>query len=195
VLTSADRQRDIGGRPGDALGMSTSVEHEPVPRRVKAAAAAVPLCVLPSAAWRLAQVIGESPCITGGIAESVYVSGLSFVSMGAALLTLGLVARWGEVVPGWIPLAGGRPVPARAATIAAFAGATLIGLICAYAVLNQIFGFVEGPVEPAPPGCEPPGSEVALLYAPLLAWAPLLCFVASDHHRRSKRRRASTLSA
>ena len=159
-----------------------------VPSRVKAAAYAVPLCVLPSAAWRIGHVVdvtvSDSPCV-GGVGESLYVVSLSVVSMSAALLTLGLVRRWGEVFPLWMPHVGGRPVPVRAATALAAGGAVLLGLITAYAVLNGIFGFVDEPLERVPAGCEPPGTEVAVLYAPLLAWAPLLTYVAVHYHRRA----------
>jgi hypothetical protein len=160
----------------------------PVRQRVVAAAIAVPLCVLPSATWRITQVLQDgNPCITGGIAENVYVAGLSVVSMAAALLTLALVRPWGEVVPRWVPIVGGRRIPASGATIAAYAGATLIAAIAVYALLNHAFGFVEGPLKPVPPGCEPPGGRVAILYAPLLAWAPLLAYVTRDYHRRRMR--------
>ena len=159
----------------------------PVPRWVTAAAFAVPLCVLPSAAWRLGHVVDSIldgiPC-ESGVGELIYVAGLSVVSMTAALLTLGLVRPWGEVFPRWIPFAGGRPVPVRGATIAATTGATVIALITAYALLNDIFGWVEKPLEPVPPGCRPPGTVVLAAYLPLLAWAPLLYAVAYQYHRR-----------
>jgi hypothetical protein len=39
--------------------------------------------------------------------------GLAVLALGGAVLTVGLVQRWGEVWPGWLPLLGGRPVPVR----------------------------------------------------------------------------------
>ncbi len=104
--------------------------------------------------------------------------------MTAALATVGLVRPWGEVFPRWIPFAGGKPVPVRGATIAATLGATLVGLITAYTVLNQIFGFVEGSLKPVPPGCKAPGTAVLIAYLPLMAWAPLLCVVTYHYYRR-----------
>jgi hypothetical protein len=160
-----------------------------VPRWATVAAVAVPLCVLPSAVWRIGHVVHvavtDSPCHTGGAGELVYVAGLSVVSMAAALLALGLVRPWGEVVPRRLPVAGGKPVPVRGATIAASAGATVVALITGYAVLNQIFGFVTEPLEHVPAGCGPPGTAVALLYAPLVAWAPLV-YVLAFHYRRRR---------
>jgi hypothetical protein len=44
---------------------------------------------------------------------------LAAAAMGGALLTLGLVQRWGETFPRWIPWLRGRRVPIRLATIPA----------------------------------------------------------------------------
>jgi len=152
------------------------------------AAVAVPLCVLPSALWRLSHVIhslvdGPGPCETGAVGESVYQASLSLVSMALALLTIGLVRPWGEVVPHWVPVIGGRRVPVRAATIPANVGATVIALLTLYQLLHQAFGIAQ-PLEPLPPGCTPPGAEILVFYAPLVAWAPLLFVVAHDYRRR-----------
>jgi hypothetical protein len=160
----------------------------PAGRWATAAAIAVPLCVLPSALWRLGHVIdslvnGPGPCETGLVGESVYQASLSLVSMALALLTLGLVRPWGEVVPRWVPGVGGRRVPVRAATIPATVGATVIAALTVYQLLRQMFG-IAGPLEPLPPGCTPPGAEILVFYAPLVAWAPLLFFVTYGYRRR-----------
>ena len=159
-------------------------------RGVIAAAVAVPLAVLPSAVWRLSHVIdslinGPGPCETGAVGESVYQASLSLVSMALALLTLGLVRPWGEVVPRWVPIVGGRQVPVRAATVPATLGATVIAALTVYQLLHQAFD-IAGPVEPLPPGCTPPGAEILVFYAPLVAWAPLLFFVTHDYRRRRR---------
>lgn len=154
------------------------------PRWAIAAAYAVPLCVLPSAVWRVHLVITTFPVTKGGW----YPLLLSVVSMAAALLTLGLVHSWGEVVPRWVPVLGGRPVPVRAAVGAAVIGAALIGAVSAYAVLNMLFHLVErgpvlvggGPVE----RLQPPEWLLSVLYAPMLAWGPLLAAVTAAYYRR-----------
>jgi hypothetical protein len=82
---------------------------------------------LPSALWRLGLAAGLSMGFSGqrlaglGVPGwgSLYVVGLSVVSMALALLALGLVRPWGEVVPGWIPLLGGGRVPPPLAVILA----------------------------------------------------------------------------
>ncbi|MEV4656433.1 hypothetical protein [Micromonospora sp. NPDC049301] len=145
------------------------------------AAYAVPLCVLPSAVWRLSFVF------TDDAATPWYMIFLSTLSMGLALLTLGLVQRWGQRLPHWVPLLGGRPIPARPVVLVALTGGSLLVAICVYLFLNSSFHFVErgwvgiGRDEPAHPA---PGWEVLPYYAPLVAWGPLVIAVAANYGRR-----------
>lgn len=62
-------------------------------------------------------------------AGTVHVLWITALLGGLALLTLGLVQRWGEVVPEWAPVVGGRQVPRRAAVIAAASGASALTLL------------------------------------------------------------------
>lgn len=150
-----------------------------------AAAYAVPLCVLPSAIWRL------SVAADGG-AVSWYLVLLSVLSMALALLTPGLVHDWGERVPGWVPGLGGRPVPARPVEVIAVTGGALLVAICAYVLLNLAFGLVgrgwspDALADPVPH--EPPGWNVLRYYVPMLAWGPLVLAVAVDRRRRARAR-------
>jgi len=166
----------------------TSLPARPI---VRAAAYAVPLCVLPSALWRLHHVFwGNQACFHGSVGERAYVVSLSVVSFTAALLTVGLVSRWGEVVPAWVPGLGGRPVDVRVATAIAGAGAALIFAVYAYAVLNPVFEWRRPP--PPDPACPPPeqtaGAWVAYAaYAPLLLWGPLLLTTTVAYYRRRTR--------
>ncbi|MFF0467638.1 hypothetical protein ACFYPX_09475 [Micromonospora zamorensis] len=117
-----------------------------------------------------------------------YMIFLSALSMGLALSTLGLVHRWGQQVPHWVPRLGGRSIPARPVVIVALAGGSLLVAICVYFVLNQRFHLVQhgwvgvGDDEPAHPV---PGWEVLRYCAPLTAWGPLVIAVASDYRRRA----------
>lgn len=81
-----------------------------VPRWAVLAAHAVPLVTLPSGLWRIAVVAGVPllPQAVQDWGEGLYIVMLSVVAECLALLTLGLVRPWGEVVPRWIPLIGGR---------------------------------------------------------------------------------------
>jgi hypothetical protein len=153
-----------------------------------AAAIAVPLCVLPSAAWRLSHVFevlvhGPGPCDTGGNGQLLYLVGLSVVSMTAACLTIGLVRPWGEVVPTWLTLVGGRVVPARPVTVIATLGATLLTLIITYYFVVQAVAS-DFTFEPVPAGCSSPGIDILIFYLPLIAWPPLLYLVTYHYHRR-----------
>ncbi|RZT79277.1 hypothetical protein EV382_2475 [Micromonospora violae] len=156
------------------------------------AAYAVPLCVLPSALWRLSLVF------TDDAVTRWYMLLLSVLSMGLALLTLGLVHRWGQRVPHWVPRLGGRRIPARPVVRAAVTGGWLLVAVCVYFLLNQRFHLVQsgwvgiGGDEPAHP---PPGWEVFRFYAPLLAWGPLVVAVATDYRRRAAMARGTTVRA
>ncbi len=58
--------------------------------------------------------------------------GLSVISMAAALLIVGLASPWGEILPRWIPLLGGRRVPARGVDGVAVVGASIIEALTTY---------------------------------------------------------------
>lgn len=97
------------------------------PRWARTAAHAAALTPLPSALWRIALVFGFSAGYTEQGLEGLNLSGwgwlylvaLSVVTEAVALLTLGLVQSWGEVVPHWVPLIGGRAVRPKPVVISA----------------------------------------------------------------------------
>ncbi|MFJ6485643.1 hypothetical protein ACIQK6_36765 [Streptomyces sp. NPDC091682] len=171
---------------------------EPVPRWAVRVAHAIPLCVLPSGLWRVALVLGLAGYDTDyewAAWERPYVIGLSVVSEGLALLALGLVRPWGEVVPRWVPGLHGRRIPIRAVVTPAALGATLLMLLWAYAFLNQIFGFVEPNNESGEggPTSGPAAWALWAAYAPLLAWGPLLAILTVAYYRRRRAADASAL--
>ncbi|MCX4666361.1 hypothetical protein OG453_06720 [Streptomyces sp. NBC_01381] len=152
-----------------------------VPRWAVIAAHAVPLATLPSGLWRVALATGlpvaKDP-FPGGW-QTVYVLGLSVVAECLALLTLGLVRGWGEVVPGWVPLLGGRRVRTMAAVVPASLGAAgLLGLL-GWSFYAHMAGLGSG-------ATDTPVQEAILVacYLPLLAWAPLLIAVTVAYYRR-----------
>lgn len=155
---------------------------------VRCAAWATPLCVLPSAVWRVAAITHVPEGCPDSTGTHVYVVGLSLVTLVASFLTVGLVSAWGQRIPGRWPLLGGRRVPARRALMAANAGIAILLIVDLYAVLNPIFGWRE-PNDHVP-GCPPPdqtdGARLAYAaYAPILLWLPLLTVVANDFRRRT----------
>ncbi|HEV3496190.1 MAG TPA: hypothetical protein VHA34_07570, partial [Actinomycetes bacterium] len=79
-------------------------------------------------AWALGIPLGiTEEFLRQGQAEGIWVAGagLSTVAIAGSLLTLGLVQRWGEIFPRWMPLLGGKSVPPAVAIVPA----TLIAAI------------------------------------------------------------------
>ncbi len=163
----------------------TSRDGRAAPRWAVVAAHLVPLATLPSGLWRVGLALGFSmglvidgtPAhVEGG--EAVSIAALSIVCELLALLTLGLVRPWGERVPRWIPLLGGRRVHPMAAVVPAAAGAVALQAIWAYAFR----GF------PDVAGFDFAGGfwqlVLVVCYMPLLLWAPLLAVVTWAYYRR-----------
>ena len=145
-----------------------------VPRWALWVAHAVPLCVLPSGLWRLAMSVGIPVGFSDAVLRenydlpgwgAVYTIGLAVALECLALLTLGLVYPWGEVVPRWIPFIGGKSVPRMAAVIPAGIGAALISMIT-FSQLSM-WDRVDSTSLPL----------MGPSYAPILAWGPLLAVV------------------
>ncbi|WP_234335685.1 hypothetical protein [Streptomyces rimosus] len=165
--------------PASALG-SPSLD---VPRWARIAAHTVPFTILPSGLWRMGVMLavpgfGTAEAREQGAGLDLYLIVLFAVSEGLGLLTLGLIQPWGEVVPRWIPLLGGRPVRPLAAVVPAMLGALAAMGVVYYFFLSILFGGF------------PPGhtvTEEAVLtacYLPLLAWGPLLGLVTYAYYRR-----------
>ncbi|MGA4842230.1 hypothetical protein [Streptomyces sp. G45] len=155
-----------------------------VPRWAALAAHAVPWTVLPSSLWRIALVLRLPVSdYAPGLGESLYIVLLSVVSEGLALLTLGLVRGWGEVVPRWIPLIGGRRVRPLAAVVPAALGAVALALIWGYAFRN-VGADLDSGTGPGGMGSPAQDAVLVLSYAPLLLWAPLLLAVTVAYYRR-----------
>lgn len=179
------------GATGDGA-RSATVSHVPArppPPWARWSAWLAVLTTVPSGLWRMAMAVG----IPVGASEeirrqhygfpgwgTVYVFGLTLGLVGLALLTLGLVQRWGEVVPRWIPVVGARRVPPLATVIPAGAGALALTVLWLGAMSNvgtiwDIYGLE--------------GAERVLMvacYAPLLLWGPLLAAVTVSYHRRHR---------
>lgn len=173
-----------------------------VPRWVVWCAYAVPLTVLPSGIWRIALVAagvhlmeetpapgGRGPVVWDG---PVYVITLSIVSELLALLTVGLVAVWGEVVPRWVPGLGGRRIPVLAAVVPAAIGATICTVLWPYAFLMLVLGRkLNGDL-----GVMQFSDWQAVAfwgtYLPLVLWGPLVWICTVHYWRRRTSARRST---
>jgi hypothetical protein len=165
-----------------------------VPPSVRLTAHAAALTPLPSGLWRIAVALGWDSGFTDEVLRpenfpgegSPYLIGLSLFAEALGLLTLGLVHSWGEELPQWVPVLGGRRIPAPAAVIPASLGAALLTLI----TFTGAFGWNNAETMGA--AGSPDGSHYWLMtacYMPLLAWGPLLAVVTVAYYRRRRRGR------
>ncbi|WP_407839387.1 hypothetical protein ACE1OC_28360 [Streptomyces sp. DSM 116496] len=169
--------------------MRAVVEREPSRRVVRLAHLAA-LAPLPTALWRIAGALGVPLGFSGddpltdvrfGSGFSLYLIGLSVFAEMLGFLALGLVRRWGEVVPRRLPLIGGRAVPPLAAVIPAGLGAAALTLLGVLGVIGW-----NDPGNMGAPG-SPTGVAYWVMtacYLPLVAWGPLLAVVTVAYHRR-----------
>ncbi|MCP9957894.1 hypothetical protein [Streptomyces sudanensis] len=176
-------------RPG-RLRAAWRAAHRPadgVSRRMRLIAYAVPLAVLPSGVWRFPAAFSHG--VPPG--EWAYLVCLSVVSEVLAFTAVGLVARWGEVFPGWVPFLRGRPVPVKAAVVPAAAGAVLLTLLWTVAVpVTEVMDVtIRGGEVPSDYPGRAGGWEAALFYlcyAPLVLWGPLLGVLTVAYARRRR---------
>ena len=163
-----------------------TARYPPAPTWAVRAAHLVVLTALPSGLWRLALAMGFHAGHTeqgyidrvGSTTGAIYVVVLSIVAEGFALLSLGLVRPWGEVVPRWIPRLGGRAIPARAVVVSASIGAGILFVLWT----PFLFWWNIPDVTLTAAG----HTVVGFLYLPLVAWAPLLAAITVDFHRRHR---------
>ncbi|MEU2800531.1 MULTISPECIES: hypothetical protein [unclassified Streptomyces] len=174
-----------------ADGQSPTYTTPPPPRWARWAAHAVPLVVLPSSLWRLAMAVGipvgysdEVLRTDYGIPGSGYVvlPLISLAQEAAALLTLGLISKWGLIAPRWLPFIGGRPVRPMAAVVPAALGALILTVV----TFSQLMIWDSVDQDTLT------GGHRALMgwcYAPLLLWGPLLAAVTVSYYLRRRRER------
>ncbi|MCX5196330.1 hypothetical protein OOK31_20920 [Streptomyces sp. NBC_00249] len=161
-----------------------------VSRPIRWAAHAAALTLLPSGLWRIVIAVGipvgwgagsglEAELFPG--VWSFALVALSAFAEGLGLLTLGLVQRWGEVVPNWIPWLRGRRIPPLAAAVPAALGAVAVTLVTVLSAFNWSTNM-------SAPG-SPAGGYWWLMtacYAPLVLWGPLLGIVTVAYWRRRR---------
>ncbi len=112
-----ERMRTRKEHPTDSTPTCTPAPSIPPPRWAFRATQLITLLALPTGLWRPAMVCG----FPSGYTEAGFVPfdtpgsqrwmlTLSVACELLALLSLGLVRPWGETVPRWTPVVGGRPV-------------------------------------------------------------------------------------
>jgi hypothetical protein len=162
----------------------------PVPRWAERLAHAIPLLFLPSGLWRLAVAFGFPMGMLNDAGELAVVRGwpaidiavISLLSEAVALTAFGLVRRWGEVAPAWLPFIGGRPVRPKAAIVPATVGSVALMLIWTLGFWDVWTG------HQAHRMASPFWATVfAGCYAPLNLWGPALLTLTWAYHRRRAR--------
>ncbi|MFF0476509.1 hypothetical protein [Streptomyces sp. NPDC004284] len=184
--------RSVVGAPMGIGRLRTAwkAAHESVPgvsvwtRRL---AYAVPLVVLPSGIWRLPAVFDSGL----SVGERLYVPMLSVVSELLAFTTIGLVARWGEVFPGWLPGLRGRRVPVGLAVVPAAVGATVLTVL--FSLLTPITTIMGKTIRGDELPSDAPGQATGIAsvwfyscYTPLVLWGPLLTVLTVAYWRRRR---------
>jgi hypothetical protein len=111
------------GRAAAPNGWTTPVAAARWGRWAVAVAVVIPLLYAATRwAWALGIPLGISEeFLREGQRTGLWLAGAALASLGigGAILTLGLVQRWGEVFPRWMPRLAGRRVPPRLAIIPA----------------------------------------------------------------------------
>jgi hypothetical protein len=168
-----------------SLHLSPATSATAPPRWAVRAAHLAALVVLPSGLWRIALVVGYPAGYTESgfgpfetFGAKVWMLTLSVLCELVALLTIGLVRPWSEVVPRWIPLIGGRRVRFMAAVVPAALGAAGLTLIWA----NVPWWWTYPHENMTPTG----NLVVGILYQPLFLWGPLTAAVTFSYYRRHR---------
>ncbi|UPK74879.1 hypothetical protein MU582_20985 [Nocardioidaceae bacterium SCSIO 66511] len=179
-----------------------------VPRWARIAAYTIPFVVVGSSIWRIltftfhvplvdpapagADVNGDLPA---WIPLGLYVVLLSILSELLAFTAIGLVARWGEVFPRWLPGLRGRRVPISLAVIPAVLGSLILTPLWAWTTFTSFFHKTIQWTDISP---ENPFAEfdwqflvASVAYAPLVLWGPLLAAVTIAYVRRRTGRYAT----
>ncbi|UKY50352.1 hypothetical protein [Streptomyces inhibens] len=168
---------------GSTPASTTHDTERPVPRWAEIVAHLIPLVALPVCLWRLP--IGFGYGMGGAVLppawfNAPYVVGLSVLSESFALLTFGLVRRWGEVVPDWIPKVGGKRIPPFAVIApGALAGLAFLALMVHWAFGAFRIGGASG--FPYADGWDTLAITVSGLFT---LWGPLLLVLTYAYYRR-----------
>lgn len=164
----------------------------------------IQLAVLPSCVWRIVAVTFHVPLMdTQGMSREeasgdlpwwfpteLYVIVLSLVTELFALAAYGMIARWGEVWPRWVPGLRGRRVPISFAAVTAALGAAVLTVLWGWTVVSTLLGTTisDEPQPDASPFAEFGWRYVVAFvsYLPLIAWGPLLAALTVAYVRRRR---------
>lgn len=153
------------------------------------------LCVLPSILWRVAMLAGvdvgfsQADEYRAGPETIAYVLALDAAQLAGALLCLGLIAGWGERVPGWLPGLRGRAIHRLLPMAVGGAAAALLTYIVGTIVVSLVWVWT-GRVDAWTPDAGMDVGERTLLlvaYVPLMFWPALVVVSLVGYWRRRGR--------
>ncbi|MFI7106944.1 hypothetical protein ACIBK9_11590 [Nonomuraea sp. NPDC050227] len=160
---------------------------QPASRWALRTAYALPWLLLPTCLWRLPFAfhfdmgqLDDAPVSPLWISIP-YVFGLSVLTELAALLSIGLVRGWGEVLPSWIPVIGGRRVPPMAAVVPAVAGGLLLTAVSVWMALSWVG--VAGSVAYENGWWQ---ALAMVSITPTALWGPIMLALACAYHLRRR---------
>jgi hypothetical protein len=157
---------------------------------------AIQLSVLPSSVWRILAFTFHVPLWSGEVGNGelpawipleLYVVLLSLFSEAVAFTAFGLVCRWGEVWPRWMPRLRGKRIPPLAAIVPAATGALLLTVLWTWTSAMAVIGRdVQGrPQHDSGLTWDTwQGTTMLLVYLPLMLWGPLLAALTVHYGRR-----------
>lgn len=152
------------------------------------------LGLIPSILWRLAMLAG----VDTGFAEAedfrsdrtltMYVLGLDATELAGGLLCLGLVQRWGEIVPRWVPGLRGRTIHRLVPVVLGGLGAAALYLL--FTQMLWVFGrswlgYTDA-WTPTDGMSTAQTTVLALCYAPFVLWPGALTIALVGYWRRRK---------
>ena len=169
---------------------------EGVPRWAVRAVWAIQLSVLPSSLWRILAFTFHVPLWDGAVGNGdlpawipteLYVVLLSLVSEVLAFAAFGLVCRWGEVWPRWVPFLKGRVIRPMVAVVPAATGALVLTVMWTWTTGTALLGRNVQGQRQHDPGLTFEtwqGTTMLLVYLPLLLWGPLLGALTVHYRQR-----------
>ncbi|MFI6845076.1 hypothetical protein OG535_06395 [Kitasatospora sp. NBC_00085] len=171
------------------INLSSGETERPVQPWALRLAKLLPFVVLPHCLWRLPFAFDFEMGTVDPSAPPLpwwgayYVFGLSLLTEALALLCTGLVSGWGETVPAWLPLVGGRRIRPAAAIVPATLGG--LGLVALWDPMPLawfgVLGFHEVPYSN--------GWWRALAHVcvgPVMLWGPIVLALAYAYGRRRR---------
>lgn len=168
---------------------------DPPPQRWAAAATWLAILLpVPSIIWRLAMLAGADTGFANAelfrsSTEGVgYVLALCLLELLVCLGCWGLIRPWGERLPTWLPVLGGRSIPRAIPTAIALLGAAVLTWILGTLLVSFVGSWL-GLTDAWTPADGMTGTQrlvLGLAYAPFFAWPVPIVVAAIGYWQRRR---------